>query len=144
MTKGTETIPEGRKWQKLVKETTPQVRTITCNDEESSWRRSNHLMETRLLSSSDDCEHNFFRTSHRSRTGVMISLAMLCLGLFNYTYDSSSASVLPLFTRVHVSIQALAEMLTLPLPTVCHVINLLLAFATTCSFTWFIEANGQI
>jgi hypothetical protein len=35
------------------------MRTITYNDEAAPWRRSNHLLGARLLSSSEDSDNNF-------------------------------------------------------------------------------------
>jgi hypothetical protein len=35
------------------------MRTDTHNDEAATWSRSNHLMGTRLLPSSDDSDNNF-------------------------------------------------------------------------------------
>jgi hypothetical protein len=35
------------------------MKTITYNDKAAPWRRSNHLMEARLLPSTDDSHNNF-------------------------------------------------------------------------------------
>jgi hypothetical protein len=39
------------------------MRTITYNDEAAPWSKSNHLMGTRWLSSSNDSNKNFSGTS---------------------------------------------------------------------------------
>jgi hypothetical protein len=64
------------------------MKIITYNDESIPWSRRNHLMGTRLLPLSDD-SNNFSRTSHKSRTEVMINQATLSLGLLNYANLSS-------------------------------------------------------
>jgi hypothetical protein len=69
----------------LARQTTPQIRTITYNDEAAPWSRSNHLLRTRLLLSSDDSNNNS-RTLGRIRIEIIINQAILCLGLFNYAY----------------------------------------------------------
>jgi hypothetical protein len=90
-------IKTKNKQKSLTGQTTPQMRAITCDDEAAPWSRSNHLMGTRLLSSSDDSHNNFFRTLHRTRTEIKINQTMLCVRLLNYVYFLYPALILPLF-----------------------------------------------
>jgi hypothetical protein len=58
-----ETTPEEQ--QSLTGQITPQMRTITYNDEAVPWSRSSHLTGARVLPSSDDSdssESNFSPT----------------------------------------------------------------------------------
>jgi hypothetical protein len=52
---------------------TTHMRTIIYNDEAAPWRRSNHLMGTRWLPSSDDSNNNFCRNPCRTRTEIITS-----------------------------------------------------------------------
>jgi hypothetical protein len=49
------------------------MRTTTYNDEAVPWSRSNHVLGTRSLPSSDDSGKNF--TTSKSKTEIMVSQA---------------------------------------------------------------------
>jgi hypothetical protein len=68
--------------QSLPGKTTPKTRTTTYNDKAAPWNRSNHLVGTRLLPSSDDSD-----TSRTSTEKVMDETT----GLTKITCSASSA-----------------------------------------------------
>jgi hypothetical protein len=94
---------------------TLQMRTIAYNDEAAPWSRSNHLMRTRLLPSSNN---NLSQNLCRTRTKITINQATLGQGcLILHTSLPLPQFFLYLKPKGHVSILKLSWNASLPLPT---------------------------
>jgi hypothetical protein len=57
------------------------MRRVTYNEEAAPWSRSNHLMGTRLLPSSDDSDNIFSRTTPGNHwTEIMVNQSTPLIG----------------------------------------------------------------
>jgi hypothetical protein len=70
------------------------MKTITCNDEAVAKNRSNHLIGTRMLPTSDDSENDFFgtlgSTRAKSQPGhTLTGTTSLCVVFIPCPYYSS-------------------------------------------------------
>jgi hypothetical protein len=55
------------------------MRTITYNDEAAPWSKSNHVLGTRLLPSSDDCDDSFSLLQN-PQAAIMVNQITLVTG----------------------------------------------------------------
>jgi hypothetical protein len=71
----------------------------------------------RLLPSLSDDSNNFYVTPHRTRAEIIISQALLCLGLLTFCIPLSPAQFFLYLSLKLMSMPLIwAEVLTLPLP----------------------------